>query len=72
MAEMKLKLQPFVTPNYVLAEMPPGLKQDGMKEVPKWPLTDLTAETVSDLCDEFRREVFKKAERPDPRPSVSR
>lgn len=72
MAEMKLKLQPFVTPNYVLAEMPTGLKQDGMKETPKWALRDLSADTVSELCDEFRREVFKKAERPDPRPPVSR
>jgi hypothetical protein len=66
MAEMKLKLQPFTVPNYVVAEMQPGLKQDGIKEAPKWPLRDVDPDTLAELCDEFRRAVFLKAERPDP------
>lgn len=66
MAEMKLKLQPFTVPNFVSAEMPPGRRQDGIKDAPKWELRDLSAETLAELCDEFRRAVFQKAERPDP------
>jgi hypothetical protein len=66
MAEMKLKLQPFTVPTFVIAEMPPGLRQDGIKEAPKWALKDLDADTLAELCHEFRRAVFLKAERPDP------
>lgn len=70
MVHMKIELQPFTVPNYVIGKMPARPRQDGIVEAPKWELMDVDAETLSDLCDDFRREVFKKAQRPDPHPRV--
>lgn len=66
MAEMKLKLQPFTTPNFVIATRPPGTRREGIQEAPKWALSDVDADTLAKLCDEFRAEVFKKAGKDDP------
>jgi len=66
MADIKVKLRPLMTPNYAIQEMPAGLKQDGLRELPKFALSELDAETLSDLCDEFRREIFTKAGKSDP------
>jgi hypothetical protein len=65
--EMKIKLQPFQTPNYVMAEPKPGLRQDGMVECPKWHIRDVDEQTLSELCEQFRRDVFAKAEKVDPK-----
>ena len=65
--EMKIRLQPFQTPNYVIAESKPGLKQDGMVECPKWHVNEIDEETLSDLCDRFRKDVFAKAGKRDPK-----
>lgn len=62
----KVKLRPWMTPNCVIAEMPPRPRQDGFRESPSWPLSDVDVETLSQLCDKFRREVFKKAGKADP------
>lgn len=35
-------------------------------EAPKYALSKLTAETLAELCDQFRAEVFKKAGIIDP------
>lgn len=67
MAQMKLDIQPWQTPNYVIVKMPPRARQDGMIEAPKWELKDVDSETLSKLCDDFRRDVFLKAERVDPK-----
>lgn len=64
--EIKLKLQPMSVPNYVIAMMPPRERQDGMVEAPKFHLRDLEPEVLAELCDEFRRNVFAKAEKRDP------
>lgn len=65
-ATLNLKLKPFQVPNFVLADLPPGLKQDGIKELPSFPLSALDAATLTGMCDAFRDEVFRKAgkERP--------
>jgi len=65
--EIKIKLQPFQTPNYVMAESKPGLKQDGLVECPKWHIRDVDEQTLSEMCDQFRRDVFAKAEKVDPK-----
>lgn len=61
-----LPLRAFTVPNFVLAEVPAGLKQDGVREAPSFPVRDLPAETLSALCDEFRAGVFAKAGKKDP------
>ena len=67
---LKVKLQPFKVPNYVLAEVPFGRREEGIQEGPKYSLEDLDAETLDRLCDEFRNAVFLKAKKslpPQPR-----
>lgn len=63
----EVELKPFMTPNFVITEMPPGVRQDGFKEAPKLPLSDVDASTLSMLCDQFRADVFEKAGKQDPR-----
>ncbi len=46
--------------------MPPRERQEGMVESPKFHLRELEPEVLSELCDEFRRNVFAKAEKKDP------
>jgi hypothetical protein len=67
MTEIKQKLRPFMTPNFVSVEMPPRPRQEGLVEAPKFALAELDAETLSELCDEFRADVFRKANKTDPR-----
>jgi hypothetical protein len=67
MAQMKIKLQPFSIPNYVIMEVPPRSRQEGMVESPKFKLEELDAETLESLCDDFRKAVFAKAGKTDPR-----
>ena len=59
--ETKIKLQPFGVPNYVLIEGKPRVRQDGFKETPKYHLSELDSAILTQLCDRFRDEVFKKA-----------
>lgn len=56
-----IELHPFKVPNFVRQVMPPRPKQDGMTELPAIPLSDLSAETLDAMCDEFRNAVFQKA-----------
>jgi hypothetical protein len=55
------------TPNFVLAKMAPRAGEEVFIETPKWPLSEVAADTLSELCDAFREEVFRKAGKPDPR-----
>jgi hypothetical protein len=68
MAEAKLKLRPFSVPNYVLADGAAVKREDGWREPPKFALDELDAETLSELCREFRAAVFKKSGKADPEP----
>jgi len=63
---IEVELRPFTVPNYVVLVGKPGLKQDGMKELPSYPLRDLDSESLDKLCGDFRAEVFRKAVKADP------
>ena len=65
-ATLQVELQPFQTPNFVRAVVKAGLKQDGMQEIPCYPLSDLDSLTLAKLCDDFRAEVFRKAGKEQP------
>lgn len=52
----ELKLNPFITPNFSIATHP----QRGADSI-SIPLSDLSEETLEELCKNFRDEVFKKA-----------
>ena len=58
---IEIELQPFTVPNFVLTVPKAGNRQDGFKEVPKYSLSELSAETLDKLCMDFRSEVFRKA-----------
>lgn len=67
--KVEIELQPFRTPNYILAKKRPkevgGYTSGGRVEEMKWHLKEISVETLSDLCDEFRSEIFKKAGKKD-------
>ena len=63
---IEIKLKPFTTPNYVLVDESAKPKDQGFSESKKFSLSELDAATLSSLCDEFRREVFKKAGKREP------
>lgn len=64
---MKIDVNRWMVPNFVTLKMPPGKRQDGFKQAPSLPLSDVDADTLSDLCDAFREEIFKKSGKADPR-----
>jgi len=64
--QLKIKLKPWTTPNFVVANLPPVRRQDGFNESQGFPLQDVEAETLSELCDVFRAEIFRKAGKEDP------
>lgn len=66
MAEHTVELIPFSVPGQVTAKTVPGPRSDGFQEIPKFSLGELDQETLSELCNEFRRSVFKKAGKDDP------
>ena len=57
----EIELQPFTVPNYVRQVQPVGKRQDGWTETRLIPLSELSAETLEIMCDEFRGSVFKGA-----------
>ncbi len=59
---MNIKLKPFNVPNFALQQMPAGHRND----VPSYPLKDIPAEDLAELCDTFRAEIFRKAGKTDP------
>lgn len=63
---MKIKLKPFQTPNFVIEDTSPSKRQEGLKEPKSWPLSEVDHQTLSDMCDAFRDEVFRKAGKEDP------
>lgn len=64
--KMEIKLKPWQVPNFVVQETTPGKRHDGFKECPSYSLDQVSAETLAELCDEFRREIFNKAGKKDP------
>jgi len=64
--KMEVDLVPMTVPNYVIAVTPPGKRQDGFAEGPKYKLSELSEQVLSQLCNEFRAEIFKKAGKDDP------
>jgi hypothetical protein len=67
MASIKVELKSLNVPNFVIPVSKPGRKQDGFKPVEGIPIGDMDENTLSVLCDEFRRNVFIKAGKTDPK-----
>ncbi len=63
---MQIKLRGFTVPNFVVPEVPPLSREEGFHPSGSIPLGDLDPDTLSDLCDQFRFDVFKRAGKADP------
>ena len=64
---IKKELKPWLTPNFVSEKEPVGKREDGVTWAAKYSIQDVPAETLSELCDQFRKEVFEKAGKRDPK-----
>lgn len=66
--KIELALRPFTVPNFVAVELPPRPRQEGFDpEGGTFPLSLVDEETLAELCEIFREEVFKKAGKKDPK-----
>jgi len=63
---MNIKLTPFTVPNFAIPIMPAGEKQDGITFPSGIPLRSVEAKELAAMCDDFRREIFRKADKKDP------
>lgn len=66
-----VKLKPILTPNYVLIEMPPGKKQDGVKELAFIHVSDLPQASLDSLAAQWLADLYTKAGKPSPLAGVS-
>ena len=66
---MKVEFNEWMAPNYITAKMPPNKRQEGFNPdaVPKWHVSEVDAADLSEQCDKFRAEVFRKAGKDDPK-----
>ena len=57
---IKIKVKPFAVPNFVLVE------SDGPEPPQTFALSQMSANALEKLCDQFKCEVFKKAKKSPP------
>ena len=55
-----IELRPFTTPNFVIAVGAARPKQEGMQELPKFAIHELSDDTLEAMCKEFRDAIFMK------------
>lgn len=65
--KIEMELVPWVTPNFVSFKMPPRPRQEGFIEGPKLSLTEVPVGVLCEMCDTFRKQVFEKALKTDPK-----
>lgn len=53
-------------PNFATLDMPPGLKQDGLKELPSIPVADLPAVAMDALAQQWLDHLYGKIGRANP------
>lgn len=62
MATIELKLKPVLAPDFVQAELPPGKREEGAKELPSFALKGLPLRTVDALAEQWLKDFYEKAE----------
>lgn len=66
MADLAMKMRPWMVPSFAAVETPPRSREEGFHAAPVIPLSELDAATLAAMCDEFRATVFQKAGKADP------
>lgn len=64
---MKVQLHPFPVPDTVVAVSKARPRGEGLHFSPEFALSQIDAEELSDMCDAWRKAVFSKAGKKDPR-----
>lgn len=64
---MNIQLKPFQVPNYVIPILPVVERQSGPSFSDGFPLSEVGAEELSKMCDDFREAIFNKAGKKDPK-----
>ena len=65
---MQITFRPFITPSYALEDLAPRPGEAGFTAIMARSIRDIDAETLSQMCDNFRADVFRKAGKEDPSP----
>lgn len=65
MPTVELKLKPMLTPNYVQVDMPPGAKEDGVRELPSIAVKDLPEQALDAIVSQWLTDLYKKAGKPN-------
>ena len=66
--KIEIQLQPFSTPSFVRQVIPSGIRGEGQI----FALSAVPATSLSELCDQFRKDVFEKAGKKDPKLAMPR
>lgn len=64
---MSIKLVPWRVPNFVSPIGVTEERDDGELRVPSWHISCISPDVLSQQCDDFRKEAFRKAKLKDPR-----
>jgi hypothetical protein len=68
MADMKVKLRPWIAPNFAVPEAPARPREEGIDLSHQGiHVSNIPAETLAEMADEWRAELFRKAGKKDPR-----
>lgn len=65
-ALINYSLKPWQTPNFATVELPPRPKQEGIVALPSVPLNELSDEALDILVEQWRAEVYRKAQKLPP------
>lgn len=70
---LDIPLQPFLAPNFVLQDKNQKISNEGeLTTNTSFPLSVVSAEKLSEMCDDFRAKIFKKAGKKDPKALIKR
>lgn len=64
---MNIQLKPFLVPNFIIPILPAVERQSGPSFSNGFPLSEVSAEELSKMCDDFRAAIFSKACKKDPK-----
>lgn len=65
-ATIEMKLKPWLSPNYAPLEMPPGKREDGVKELPSFHVSELPQEALDAQARQWLIDLYAKAKKPNP------
>ena len=59
--KIKVEINDFKVPNFVTLKHKERPREQGLQQATSFALADLDAETLNDLCQKFKEDVFIKA-----------